>query len=180
MDNGTHRAFGTTLSRVSGEVWRPALPGDGNGNGRNVDAECADGEESDDGFGEHHDEECRKREQMTTAPGLKFGSLEKGTGESCTAAEGTRESASNLLYTLGTVGRGHGLSSFSLPLTHNIIRPIGGRVYPNDEHAAENQIRNSLVATVGENGQVLSDKIWEVRVTDVLPKIIQIPGVFCS
>ena len=35
---------------------------DGNGNGRNVDlAECADGEESENGFGEHHDGEGRKR-----------------------------------------------------------------------------------------------------------------------
>ena len=104
----------------------------GNGNGQNVDAECADGEESDNGFEEHDDGKCRKREQITTAPGLKFERLEKGTGESCTAAEETREPTSTLLYIL--------VSSFSLPLAHNLICPIGGRVYPNDEHAVENQI----------------------------------------
>ena len=69
-----------------------------NGSGRNVDPECADGEESEHGFGEHDDGECRKREQMTTAPGLRLERLEKGTGESCTAAEKTRECTSNLLY----------------------------------------------------------------------------------
>ena len=68
---------------------------DGNGSGRNVDPECANGEESENGFGEHDDGECRKREQITTAPGLR---LEKGIGESCTAAEETRERTSNLLY----------------------------------------------------------------------------------
>ena len=102
----------------------------GNGNGRNVEPECADGEESENGFGEHDDGECRKREQMTTAPDLR---LEKGTGESCTAAEETRERTSKLLYLLGTVECRYGsnaLSSFSLSLAHNLICPIGGRVYP--------------------------------------------------
>ena len=70
----------------------------GNGNGRNVEPECANGEECENGFGEHGDEECRKREQMTMAPGLE---LEKGTGESCTAAEEIRERTSNLLYISG-------------------------------------------------------------------------------
>ena len=38
-----------------------------------VDGECADGEEGEEGFGEHDDRVCRKREQITTAPGLRFG-----------------------------------------------------------------------------------------------------------
>ena len=108
---------------------------DGNGSGRNVDPECADGEESDNGFGEHDDGECRKTEQIKTAPGLKFERLEKGTGESCTAAEETRERTPNLLCILGTVGCRYGLLNFSSLLAHNIIRPTGGRIYPNDGHA---------------------------------------------
>ena len=82
-----------------------------NWSGQNVDPECADGEKSENGFGEHHDGECRKREQITTAPGLRLEMLEKGTGESCTAAEETRERTSTLLYI--SVGCRYGLSSFS-------------------------------------------------------------------
>ena len=48
------------------------LPLDGNGNGRNVDPECADGEESENDFGEHDDGEGCKGEQITTAPGLRL------------------------------------------------------------------------------------------------------------
>ena len=129
------------------EIGRKVQEAGGNGSGRNADPECADGEESDNDF-EEHDEECCKREKTTTAPGLEFGRLEKGTGESCTAAEQTREPASTLLYIF--VGCRYGLSSFSLPLTYNIIRPAGGRVYPNDGYAVENQICNSLTATAGE------------------------------
>ena len=70
----------------------------GNGSGQNIDRESADDEESETGFGEHHDGECRKRERIRKAPGLKLERLEKGTGESCTAAEETRECISNLLY----------------------------------------------------------------------------------
>ena len=116
----------------------------GNWSGRNVDRESADGEESEKGFGEHDDRECCTREQITTAPGLRLERLEKGTGESCTAAEETRERISNLLYSfLGTFGCRSGsdaLPSFSSSLAHNIICPIGGRGYPNDGHAVENQI----------------------------------------
>ena len=68
-----------------------------NGSGRNVDPECADGEESEKGFGEH-DGECCKRGQITTAPGLRLEGLEEGTGENRTAVEQTRERTSNLLY----------------------------------------------------------------------------------
>ena len=81
-----------------GRKSRGRRPG-GHWNGQNVDPECADGEENDNGFGEHDDAECRKREQITTAPGLRLERLEKGAGESCTAAEETRECISNLLYT---------------------------------------------------------------------------------
>ena len=42
--------------------------------------------------------ECRKREQITMAPGLKLERLEKGAGESCTAAEETKERTLNFLY----------------------------------------------------------------------------------
>ena len=36
------------------------------------------------------------------------------------------------------------------------------------------------MATVGKEDQVLSDKIWEVRATDVFPEIIEILGVSYS
>ena len=74
------------------------MRGGGNGSGRNIDRESADGEEGENGFGEHDDIKCRKREQMATAPGLKLERFEKGSGRSCTAAEETRERTSNLLY----------------------------------------------------------------------------------
>jgi len=45
----------------------------GNRNAQSVDGESADGEVGECGFGEHDDKECRKKEQITTAPGLKFG-----------------------------------------------------------------------------------------------------------
>ena len=45
------------------------------------------------------------------APGLKLQRSEKGAGESCTAAEETRERTSTLLYI--SVGCRYGLSSFS-------------------------------------------------------------------
>ena len=38
-----------------------------------VDGESPDGEEGESGFEEHDDMECREDEQITTAPGLKFG-----------------------------------------------------------------------------------------------------------
>ena len=88
----------------------------GSGNGRNVEPECADGEESDNGFGEHDDGECRKREQRTTAPGLRLERFEEETGESCTAAEETRERTSTVLCIPGNRGRRYGSdisSSFS-------------------------------------------------------------------
>ena len=49
-------------------------------------------------MGEHHDGECRKRERIRKAPGLKLERLEEGARESCTAAEETRECISNLSY----------------------------------------------------------------------------------
>ena len=59
---------------------------------------------------------------------------------------------------MGTVGW-HGssaLSSFNLPLGY-IVRPICGRVYPNDGHAVENQVeRNTTgqMALVNVNGEL--------------------------
>ena len=47
-------------------------------------------------------ESGRKREQITTAPGLRLERLEKGTGGSCTAAGETRERTPNVLYISGT------------------------------------------------------------------------------
>ena len=44
----------------------------GNWSGRNVDPECANGEESENGFGEHDDGEGCKGEQIITAPGLRL------------------------------------------------------------------------------------------------------------
>ena len=100
-----HRGgLGSAIVREAGEGTQFVSVGGtigGNGNGRNVDPEYADGEESEKGFGEHDDGEWRKRAQMTTAPGLKLERLKKGTGGSCTAAEETREPASNLLYISG-------------------------------------------------------------------------------
>ena len=52
----------------------------GNGSGQNIDRESADDEESETGFGEHHDGECRKRERIRKAPGLKLERLENGAG----------------------------------------------------------------------------------------------------
>ena len=62
----------------------------GDGDGRNVDRESADDEESENGFADHDDRECRKREQLITAPGLRLERLEKGAWESCTAAGGNQ------------------------------------------------------------------------------------------
>ena len=42
-------------------------------NGKGVDGECPDNEESESSFEEHDDMDCREEEQITTAPGLKFG-----------------------------------------------------------------------------------------------------------
>ena len=41
--------------------------------GQGANGESADGEEGENGFGQHDDRECREGEQITTAPGLKFG-----------------------------------------------------------------------------------------------------------
>ena len=114
----------TYYSGGIGQFLRIDDEGGEHGSGRNIGPEYADGEESENGFGEHHDGECRKRERIRKAPGLKLERLEKGAGEGCTAAEETRERIPNLLYILGTAGCRYGLSSFSLPLTHNIIRSI--------------------------------------------------------
>jgi len=71
--------------------------GAGDRNSQGIDGESADGEEGENDFGEHDDMECRKEEQIITAPGLKFRRLERRTGVSCTAAEKTRECTSTLL-----------------------------------------------------------------------------------
>jgi len=42
-------------------------------NGQGVDGESPDGEEGENSFEEHDDMECDEEEQITTAPGLKFG-----------------------------------------------------------------------------------------------------------
>ena len=47
--------------------------GAGDRNGQGVDGESPDEEEGESSFGEHDDMECREEEQITTAPGLKFG-----------------------------------------------------------------------------------------------------------
>jgi len=47
--------------------------GTGDEKGRGVDGEREDGEEGESDFGEHDDRECREKEQITTAPGLRFG-----------------------------------------------------------------------------------------------------------
>jgi len=44
-----------------------------NWGGQRVDGECPDGEEGESSFEEHDDVDCREEEQITTAPGLKFG-----------------------------------------------------------------------------------------------------------
>jgi len=71
--------------------------GAGDRNCQGINGESADGEEGENDFGEHDDMGCRKEEQITTAPGLKFGRLERRTGVSCTAAKKTRECTSTLL-----------------------------------------------------------------------------------
>ena len=99
-----------------------------NGSGRNVEPECANGEESGDGFGEHDDGECCKRGQMTMAPGLRLERLEEGIGESCTAAEETRERTSTLLYISEYYGSNVS-SSFS-PLDNPNCDTTGVEYYP--------------------------------------------------
>ena len=113
----------------------------GDGNGQNVGRESADDEESENGFADHDDRECRKRERIATAPGLKLHRYEKGIAESCTAAEDPTEPTSILLYpsAIPSVVRSDALSSFSFPLVY-IVLQIAGRVYPNDRLPAENQI----------------------------------------
>jgi len=71
--------------------------GAGDRNAQCVDGESADGEEGENGFGKHDDMECRKGEQITRAPGLKFERQKRRGGVGCTAAEETREWTSSLL-----------------------------------------------------------------------------------
>ena len=92
----------TYYSGGIGQFLRIDDEGGEHGSGRNIGPEYADGEESENGFGEHHDGECRKRERIRKAPGLKLERLGKGAGESCTAAEETTEErTSNLLCIYG-------------------------------------------------------------------------------
>jgi len=44
----------------------------GNRNAQSVGVQSAEDEVGEGGFGEHDDMECREKEQITTAPGLKF------------------------------------------------------------------------------------------------------------
>ena len=51
-------------------VWlRSGFTGDRNAQG--VGGESADGEEGEDDFEEHDDRDCREKEQITAAPGLR-------------------------------------------------------------------------------------------------------------
>ena len=100
----------------------------------------------------------RKRERIRKAPGLKLERLEKELGR---AAQRLRKpgSAHRTFYTSMGAVEWHGsgvLSSFSLPLGY-IVRPICGRVYPNDGHAVENQVeRNTTgqMALMNVNGEL--------------------------
>jgi len=47
--------------------------GAGDLDGQGVDGESPDDEEGESSFVEHGDMECREEEEITTAPGLKFG-----------------------------------------------------------------------------------------------------------
>ena len=47
--------------------------GTGDRNDQGVDGEGGDDEGGESDFGEHYDRECRKKEQITTAPGLRVG-----------------------------------------------------------------------------------------------------------
>ena len=47
--------------------------GAGDRNSQGIDGESPDEESSENGFGEHDYRECREEEQITTAPGLRFG-----------------------------------------------------------------------------------------------------------
>ena len=44
----------------------------GGRNAQGVDGEGTDGEEGEDDFEEHDDGDCREKEQITAAPGLRF------------------------------------------------------------------------------------------------------------
>ena len=74
--SGAHLSIGGGKPlRMSGEVLgygKKDVRVAGNWSGRNVDPECADGEEGENGFGEHDDGEGCKGEQITTAPGLRL------------------------------------------------------------------------------------------------------------
>jgi len=61
-------------------VW-PRSRGAGDRNGQGVDEENPDDEEGESGFEEHDDMECREGEQITMAPGLKFGEVGENWGE---------------------------------------------------------------------------------------------------
>jgi hypothetical protein len=53
----------------------------GDRDGQGVDVNSTDGEGGESDFGEHDDRECRKKEQIITAPGLELEREEKGTGD---------------------------------------------------------------------------------------------------
>ena len=71
--------------------------GAGDRNVQGIDGESPEEEEGESSFEEYHDMERLEEEQITMAPGLKFGRYERRTGVSCTAAGETGEYISTLL-----------------------------------------------------------------------------------
>jgi len=63
--------YGREHSR--GLTFFPRNGGTGDRNGQGVYGENPDDEEGENSFEEHDDMDCREEEQITTAPGLKFG-----------------------------------------------------------------------------------------------------------
>ena len=88
--------YGKGLS-VKLTLW---LTGDWNGQG--VDGEGTNGDEGENYFEEHDDRDCREKEQITAAPGLRFWRWKRRTGVGYTAAEETGKSTSTLLWISGT------------------------------------------------------------------------------
>jgi len=60
-----------------GQSGKPTLwlrsRGSSDRDGQGVDGENSDDKEGENGFEEHGDMKCREEEEITTAPGLKFG-----------------------------------------------------------------------------------------------------------
>ena len=77
------------------------LTGDRNAQG--VDGEGADGEDGENDFEEHDDRDCREKEQMIAAPGLRFWRWKRRFGVGCTAAEEVGRTPRLLYRFLGSV-----------------------------------------------------------------------------